>query len=298
MAAAPLRCARRLFYMQPEMVPWRIARRWLSTPPGRAALAREAETGCAPVTLVELLRGVDAAVSPDAEVVLDLTPHATHSVLLGDPDRHAFDRILWRRFPSAASAHDAVARLASSAGGGRARGSLVLRVDEAAGFSALPPAAGSAPPLDTAPAPGAPSRCPYVSDPTSQPSSWAALHGRETASPGPMVAFNLLRIAGPAVSRRYQEFSAHFSDLPAKYGLKVLAAADVPPPERSVLLGDLAGSAGCTKLVAVGFPSSRVFASAWSDEAIVRAFPLREQMWADGFEHVWLRCDEEAISNT
>ena len=84
-------------------------------------------------------------------------------------------------------------------------------------------------PLDTAPAPGAPSRCPYVSDPTSQPSSWAALHGRETASPGPMVAFNLLRIAGPAVSRRYQEFSAHFSDLPAKYGLKVLAAADVPP---------------------------------------------------------------------
>ena len=50
--------------------------------------------------------------------------------------------------------------------------------------------------------------------------------------------------------------------------------------------------------VSTFFPSSRVFASAWSDEAIVRAFPLREQMWADGFEHVWLRCDEKAISNT
>ena len=264
----------------------RCARRWISTTPGRAALEREAATGRAPVTLVEMLRGIDAAASHDAEVVLDLKPHATHSVLLGDPDRHAYDRILWRRFPSAASAHDAVTRLASS---GQTRSSLVLRVDEAAGFSALPAASSSAPPLDDAPAPGAPSPCPYVADPTAQPSNWAALHGRGTGS---MVAFNLLRISGPAVSQRYQEFSAHFSELPAKYGLDVRAAADVSPPEHSVLVGDLGGSAGCTKLVAVGFPSSRVFASAWSDEAIVRAFPLRKQMWADGFEHVWLRCDE------
>ena len=44
--------------------------------------------------------------------------------------------------------------------------------------------------------------------------------------------------------------------------------------------------------VAVGFPSSRVFASAWSDEAIQHAYGLRAHMYDNGFEHVWLRCDE------
>ena len=92
----------------------RRARRCVST--AALALARDAEAGCtAPVMLVELLRGVPPCEAPDAEVVLELTPHETHSVLLGDAASHEFDRILWRRFPSAASANAAVVRYANSA---------------------------------------------------------------------------------------------------------------------------------------------------------------------------------------
>ena len=270
-----------------------------ATLPGVLALEQDgAAGGSGPVMLVEFLRGMSLAeadsAAAGAEVLADLTPHATHSVLLGDAKRHAFDRIVWRRFPCASSAHSAVVELAAAVG---SNSCLVLRVNEVAGFAALSlseASENSGAPHDTVPAAGAgaPSPAPFVADPSSHPAAWAALH--EEPSPGRMVAMNMLRMAeGTPVPARYAQYAAHFAELPARYGLAVRAVAEVPPPARSVVLGELGpGAAGYTMLAAVDFPSSRVFESCWSDDDIHRAFPLREQMWQDGFEHVWLRCDE------
>jgi hypothetical protein len=146
--------------------------------------------------------------------------------------------------------------------------------------------------LDTAPAAesGLPSPCPFAADPTGRPGAWAALH--DDPSPGGMVAMNLMRMEGK-VGTRYKEYASHFGELPGKYGLKVLATASVGDPESSVVLGSVCPDrAGFTMLGAVQFPCSRVFESCWSDPLVVqRGFPLRAQMWEDGFEHVWLRCD-------
>ena len=103
---------------------------------------------------------------------------------------------------------------------------------------------------------------------------------------------NLLRVPAQ-VADEYAAYSAHFGGLAAKYGLRVLAAATVPAVDQAIMLGSLAPGTSCpTMAVAVGFPSSRVFASAWSDEVIQHAYGLRAQMYDNGFEHVWLRCDE------
>ena len=227
--------------------------------------------------------------------MLDLRPHPSHAVLLGHSADHAFDRVIWRRHASESAAAAAIAQLAHEGSVDAAR-SVVLRVDEQPdAFSQLRSGGGGAW-LDTAPATGSglPSSVPYLADPTAQADAWKALH--EAPSAGGMVAMNLIRIPA-AVEAQYAAFASHFATLPGKYGMCPVLIATVPdPPEESVVFGSLAeghGAGAPTLLAAVRFPSSRVFASAWADEVIATsAYPLRAQMYEDGFDHIWLRCDE------
>ena len=56
---------------------------------------------------------------------------------------------------------------------------------------------------------------------------------------------------------------------------------------------ELAARCSFDLMALVYFPSSRAFVDAWSDPELVRgAYPLREALLADGFQHVWLRCEE------
>ena len=60
--------------------------------------------------------------------------------------------------------------------------------------------------------------------------------------------------------------------------------------------GDGGGDGGKGKVLMalVYFPSSRCFAKAWSDPALVGgAYPLRAPLLAAGFEHIWLRCGRD-----
>jgi len=181
-------------------------------------LAKEQDPS--PVTVVQLLRFCPADRGPalaalDAynagapgKAVADLTPHPEHSVLLGDPDTRAFDRVAFRQFGSSAEAHAYVTGpcLADAVLGLACAGSLLLRATPAT-FAALPPRSkdpGAATFLDTAPptGQGVPSPCPFVHDPTSQPTAWASLH--DTPSAGGMVAMNLINVP-PHLGDAYQE---------------------------------------------------------------------------------------------
>ena len=51
---------------------------------------------------------------------------------------------------------------------------------------------------------------------------------------------------------------------------------------------------GFDLMALVYFPSSRAFLDAWSDPELVdAAYPLREALLEDGFEHLWIRCEAE-----
>ena len=137
--------------------------------------------------------------------------------------------------------------------------------------------------------------CPFVEDRNANKPAWAAL--RSHPSPAGMVAMNLIRKAGP-VDAMYTKYASYMSHLPEKYGFRVLAAASIPPLERALVFGrehtteEDRRRSEYTSAVAVHFPSSQAFLSCWSDASMHEAFPLREEMWNAGFEHVWLRCDE------
>ena len=109
-----------------------------------------------------------------------------------------------------------------------------------------------------------------------------------------MYAFNLLRVPD---AQAYAAYSSHFKTLPAVYGMKFVEVVSLDPdPAVSVLLGEppAAAGAGFDLMALVYFPSSRCFVKSWSDPAIVdEAYPLREGLYAGGFEHVWLRCERD-----
>jgi hypothetical protein len=335
-----------------------------------AALAFARPNPNAPVVLVDLVKYSPASRATAASLfdalgerlrdtfgarrLLNLEPFASgdgggggsattsKSVLLGDTDRHAFDRVVFTEYPTAVHAVSALNDPVNQLMRGQSTdlspiGSLVIRGTPASLLKGLAPhrhegvwdgggdgGSGSQPcPVDTAPAPGLghPSSCPFRDDKTAHHAAWDALHeepcgpnggldnssldngGRlDNPNGGRFVAMNLLRIPDQAA---YDAYASHFAELPLKYGFEVLASISTDvDPAASVLLGSNAsgeegeeggqGGGGYSALIAVGFPSSRVFASCWADEAIVRAFPLRAPMWANGFEHVWLRTNEKA----
>ena len=208
--------------------------------------------------------------------LIDLVPHGTNSVLLGDNTAHRFDRVT---FTSVQDQNDIDnARTLRSLCGVEDDHSLVfnsLPVDFPVSVSDT-----SGAPLDTGPATGLPSPCPFVRDPEANRQNWDALHDEEADEDEQLVAMNILTVPDPDA---YAEYAAHFTDLPTKYGFQVLQCTKLP------LKGGRDGA--YTMLVAVAFPNARAFASCWSDPVIRdEAFPLRDNLFAGGFRHIWLRC--------
>ena len=195
-----------------------------------AQLAHDHDHDHAPVMVLDLFRfrardraGALTALDTAAtrgHTVTELTPHPTHSVLLGDAETHHFDRIVFRQFDSPADAHAYVTDPGLAAVRDLAcKGSLMLRVTRAV-FAALPSPGqetDAAAFMDTVPptGQGLASPCPFVKDPTAQQDAWVALH--EQPSQGRMVAMNLINIP-PHLREAYTEVRL-FSVCPALHDL-------------------------------------------------------------------------------
>ena len=114
------------------------------------------------------------------------------------------------------------------------------------------------------------------------------------AKHAPLFALNLIRKSGDGSA--YAAYAAHFKHLPKMYGMQPF---DITSASTSPNVTMLAGSEGATRpladchdLVAVMyFPSGAAFMKAWCDKEVVdKAFPMRAQLVADGFEHIWIAC--------
>ena len=210
--------------------------------------------------------------------MLDLVPHSTHSVLLGDNTTHRFDRVAFTLFRDQKEIEDADVL----------RSLCVVEDNSSLAFDSVSvnfPASVSETrsPLDAVPSGAAyeANSCPpFVRDPEANPQNWNALYDQESGKDEPMVAMNILEIPDPDA---YAQYAVHFKHLGAKYGFKMLQCTKAP------LKGKHEGA--YIMLVAVEFPSALAFASSWSD-SIIRdeAYPLREGLYAGGFRHIWLRC--------
>ena len=213
--------------------------------------------------------------------MLDLVPHDTHSVLLGDTTTHRFDRVAFTLFREQKEIENASIL----------RSLCVLEDESSLAFDSVSvnfPASVSETraPLDAVSSGAADdaNSCPFVRDPEANPQSWHALYDEESDKDEPMVAMNILEVPDPDA---YAQYAAHFKDLPAKYGFKMLQCTITP------LRGNC--DSAYTMLVAVEFPSALAFASCWSDSVIRdEAYPLREGLFAGGFRHIWLRCAKKS----
>ena len=213
----------------------------------------------------------------DDSLLLDLTPHKTHSVLLGDRYQHRFDRILFSQLKTLEDAE----RANELHGTFAADGSLVY-TGTAVDFPATISETSNTDLVDTVPPTGLgrPSPCPFVNDPETNHRNWEALHDLPSNPNEELVAMNVLTVPDPDL---YKEYASHFAHLPSKYGFRVLECSKLPL--------DSGKEGSYTMLVAVAFPNARTFASCWSDRVIKkRAYPLRKALFAGGFRHVWLRC--------
>lgn len=253
--------------------------------------------------MLEVLNSQDGegACEHTVSLVTHTTLSGTKGVLLGDVNKHDFSLVSYHKFRGALEAHAALVHpelmelrqryFDSSTGSvlmlGKEVNQLGVISKDSAGTSAT-----FSPPPDTCPPNGAflPSQSPFVNEPNANPAAWSALH--EEPTDGRMVAMNLMHIPDQGA---YAHWAAQYSALQAKYDFSPIAIAVVDPdPNVSVLAGRSPSTSGNAFhiLGAVQFSGSRVFSSCWSDQAIVDAYHLRAPMWAAGFEHVWLRCDE------
>ena len=216
--------------------------------------------------------------------LLDLVPHCTHSVLLGDTAAHRFDRVAFTLFREQKDVENA-----------KNLQSLCVVDDGSSlafdGVSVNFPASVSETrsPLDAVT--GATvcelHSCPFIRDPEANPRSWNALYDEDSNNDEPLVAMNILEVPDPDA---YAQYAAHFTDLPAKYGFKMLQCTKVPLRETR--------DDAYTMLVAAEFPNARAFSSCCSDPVIRdEAYPLREGLFAGGFRHIWLRCAHQGNLN-
>jgi hypothetical protein len=132
------------------------------------------------------------------------------------------------------------------------------------------------------------SNAPFAHEVDAQPRGWEGLQMEPTE---PMLAFNMLRIPD---ADAYKQYSAHFSHFGTDYGMRFIEVAsfDSGDPSKSVLSGSAERFGGYDLMALVYFPSSHAFLDAWSDpELATKAYPLRERMLVNGFEHYWARCD-------
>ena len=247
-----------------------------------------------PVITIDLLRGVSAIPlkhhAASAERVISMVPHASSSVLVGDRDRHRFEMIIVSEYSCGATAHASLMNMPPTAlDASSSHATLFATVSPA--FASLPTLkAGDVPPPLSASLSGRQaSDVPFLAEGNAHEESWAALLSDPEQS---MLAFNLLRTPDPEA---YKAYSAHFSPLPERYGMRfVVAGALDPDPAHSVLRGAVDPEVASNDLLAlVYFPSSGGFLDAWSDPDLVHdAYPLRTAMLPNGFRHIWLRCHE------
>lgn len=272
----------------------RLPRRALHAP----AMARL--RGCTtPVIVIDLLRDGPGAIdfrdtameNPLATRVTALAPPVgIPSVLLGDPQLGELECIIVSEHASAEQAHESLSSRASDVFDDGSLSLLATAMPEFAGVQRLGDEPPEPPALDGPRR--RPSDAPFRDEPGADPAAWDALL---SVPAEPMLAFNLIRYPQPEPAA-YRAYAQHFAPLPARYGMRLVAAGALSPdPREAVLAGDVRaaeelGLASHDLFVLAFFPSTRAFLHAWSDPELVRAaYPLRAPMREDGFRHVWLR---------
>eukprot|EP01051_Picozoa_sp_SAG22_P012709 SAG22_NODE_1347_length_4669_cov_12.718381_1_plen_357_part_00 len=230
------------------------------------------------------LAAVGAAGGHGYKLKLALKPHRPHGVLNGNPGLHAYDEIRITEYANAAAAHacltdpecaalrdeaidlpSARGALSTSDGYGHGAGkggSVVLLARPSTAFAKMPTfeeggGEKAAPVADPAVPPPPVAAVPFAGESNASRQNWEALATRQTQH---MYAFNLLRTPE---AEKYKRYSAHFADLPAKYGMRFVevGAMDSSDPDDCVLLGQPpgqsnGGSLGFDLMAAVYFPSS------------------------------------------